>query len=250
MYSQHREECSEQSLITFCKKLASSNHHFTEEELRTAPEFALAYAQGHIDTCGVYCSLTHKGKIWLRRKLSNGGTGNHIRAPEASPASNANTESPLAWLRSRKDRAGHSYISQEQFDAGERMRADFTYAQLWGTVKSNWRGEKSPASGICIDDVTDSVYDARQRLQKALSAVGPELSGVLLDICCFLKPLKQVEREHNWPQRTAKVVLGLGLDRLSKHYGYKQDCAAGMETTRLQSWHAPNSEQVQPTHHS
>ena len=47
-------------------------------------------------------------------------------------------ESPLAWLRRRKDRDGEAMISQAQFDAGERLRADFWFAQMTPRVTMNW----------------------------------------------------------------------------------------------------------------
>ena len=48
------------------------------------------------------------------------------------------SESPLAWLRRRKDRDGEALISQAQFDAGERLRADFWFAQMTPRLTVNW----------------------------------------------------------------------------------------------------------------
>jgi hypothetical protein len=39
-------------------------------------------------------------------------------------------ESPLGWLKSRKDRNGRPLISGEQHEAGERLRADYWFAHM------------------------------------------------------------------------------------------------------------------------
>ncbi len=144
-------------------------------------------------------------------------------------------ESPLAWLARRRDKAGHPMISDLQFLAGERLRVDFTRAGLTPRVTTDWSALGSSGGGGPAT-FSDAVLNAKARLTAALVAVGPELSGVLLDVCCFLKGLEAVEGERQWPARTAKVVLGLGLDRLARHYGLTGE--AHGRPARTRAWHA------------
>jgi hypothetical protein len=148
-------------------------------------------------------------------------------------------ESPLAWLARRKGRDGRAFIETWQFLAGERLRGEFTRAQLMPRVTSNWQAPigRNRRGGDFEGPLNDTVITARQRFQHALDAVGPEFSGLLVDVCCFLKRLDDVERERRWPPRSAKIVLQLGLDRLARHYGYGQE-ARGAESRRLRVWMA------------
>ena len=133
-------------------------------------------------------------------------------------------ESPLGWLRSRKDRNGRPLIADAQFEAGERLRTDYSFAHMSPRVTANWsalapaersrRGAPSDAAGL-----RDDVLAAKERVMRALMAVGPEISGVLVDICCELKGLEEAEKANGWPQRAGKVVLRIALTRLARHYG-------------------------------
>ena len=61
----------------------------------------------------------------VRRKLEAAAA-----APRASRHASIPPKARIAWLRRRKDRDGEAMISQAQFDAGERLRADFWFAQM------------------------------------------------------------------------------------------------------------------------
>lgn len=133
-------------------------------------------------------------------------------------------ESPLAWLRRRKDKGGRPMISATEFEAGERLRADFTFGQLMPSVTARWSpigaGDGRPrASANAAADLTDNALAARERVRHALDAVGPELAGILIDVCCYLKGIESAEKAHGWPLRSAKVVLQLALQSLARHYG-------------------------------
>jgi hypothetical protein len=152
-------------------------------------------------------------------------------------------ESPLVWLARRRGRDGQAMIAPYQLLAGERLRADFTRANMMPRTTSNWESPLSkqrqrPGNAGFI---TEGKVAARQRVHQALDAVGPEFSGLLLDVCCFLKRLEDVERERLWPVRSAKVVLQLALDRLARHYGYAAE-TRGRARATVRTWLAEGAE--------
>lgn len=130
-------------------------------------------------------------------------------------------ESPLAWLRARKDRAGRPLLGAEQFMAGERLRADYERSALAARVTADW---SSPAArrggGPGAMTITDAAIAARQRYHAALSAVGEELASILVQVCCLAAGIEQAERILDLPQRSGRAVLGLALTALARHYGY------------------------------
>jgi hypothetical protein len=152
------------------------------------------------------------------------------------------SESPLAWLARRKGRDGRAMIDPDQFIAGERLRADFTRAHLSPRVTSSWSGT-GRTNSMCggAGEMTDLIVASRQRVRLALDACGPEFSGVLMDVCCFLRGLEDVERERGWPSRSAKVVLQLALDRLARHYGLRSDDMQRRSSAPIRIWLADDA---------
>ncbi|HET7849833.1 MAG TPA: DUF6456 domain-containing protein [Pseudolabrys sp.] len=149
-------------------------------------------------------------------------------------------ESPLAWLARRRGRDGRPLIALHQLQAGERLRSDFTRARMMPNTTSNWSNPAGAARGGAkgAGAFTETMLTARQRVRRALDAAGPEFSGLLLDVCCFLKKLDDIERERAWPARSAKIVLRLALDRLARHYGLAAQIR-GPAQTALRTWVEP-----------
>lgn len=143
-------------------------------------------------------------------------------------------ESPLAQLRRLRHREGQEFLTTVEWRSGERLRADFTRGQIMPRLGTNW--ETTVASGRRgngVSDLTDAALAARLRVNRAIEAVGPELSGLLVDICCFLKGLEQVEMERGLPRRSAKVLLKTGLAILARHYE-----PGGSRTAKTLHWGA------------
>lgn len=181
--------------------------------------------------------LSTDGRMYLRRVLSSGSeefqAQHQARVRVKAPVPGVTgedalitvnlAESPLAWLARRKDSHGKAMLSAEQVEAGERLRADYTFAAMMPSIAGGWRTEAGPGRntgrGPAGPEVSDSVLAARLRVERALEATGRGLGGVLVDVCCLLKGLETVERERGWPVRSAKVVLGIGLSTLAAHYG-------------------------------
>ncbi|HEU4986161.1 MAG TPA: DUF6456 domain-containing protein [Rhizobiaceae bacterium] len=147
-------------------------------------------------------------------------------------------ESPLAQLASRRTRRGERFLTEAEIRAGERLRADYTRGQIMPRITANWQaavasGRRTGGPGGMVE-LTDAALAARQRVDRALQAVGPELAGVLVDICCFLKGLERVETERGWPVRSAKVVLKTALGALSRHY--EPHLCSGKQSRPILHW--------------
>lgn len=164
-----------------------------------------------------------------------------VRSPAGAETVQINiAESPLAKLSRLKTRSGERFLDHREWRAGERLRGDFTRGQLQPYLGINWSepfgGSTQNGAGTKAD-LTDTVVSARRRVDRALAAVGPELSGILIDICCFLKGLSIVEIERGWPVRSAKIVLKTALSALARHYEPESPLTG--RRAKISHWGAP-----------
>lgn len=127
-------------------------------------------------------------------------------------------ESPLSWLRSR----GH--VDARQFEAGERLRADYERAALGPHVTMRWDaaprapGRQGPPGVL---DPTLAQIAAKRRFDAAVAVPGPGLADILWRVVCAGEGVTVAEKGLGWPARAGKLVLGLALDRLADHYGLR-----------------------------
>jgi hypothetical protein len=183
--------------------------------------------------------LSDAGKGWLARIESTNGdpfqAQHQLRIPAvvndrdgiAQQVEVNQGEDPLGWLLYRR------VISEAQYDAGERLRRDFTLAKVTPRLGMDLQAPVVLRSRTSSDAAPDRVIAARQRFRAAMRAVGPGLCDLLFDICCDLKGLEDSGSERGWPRRSAKVVLLLALDRLAEHYGI---ATIAPSRGRMRSW--------------
>lgn len=148
-------------------------------------------------------------------------------------------ESPVATLARRPATGGGPWLQPHAVAAAERLRRDFEIGNLQPRVTANWSASvatlrRSDGSGMA--DLTEAAISARRRFDRAMLAVGPELAGVLIDICCLLKGLETVERERQWPARSAKLVLRIALESLARHFGYSEAASGGSRPKGPRHW--------------
>ena len=122
-------------------------------------------------------------------------------------------ESPLGWLRSR------ALIDARQFEAGERLRADYEMAALAPRVTMQWAARVD--GGTAGLDPTLAQIAAKCRFDAAMAGVGRGLRDILWRVVCAGEGLPVAERALGWPQRAGRIVLTLALDRLGDHYGLR-----------------------------
>lgn len=122
------------------------------------------------------------------------------------------TESPLTWLHAR----GH--LTDRQFDAGERLRADFERAQLSPSVTMRWDAVRISGTGDRGLNASERQIAAHQRFDAAVAEAGNGLSDILWRVVCAGEGLPAAEKALDWPARSGKLVLRIALDRVADHY--------------------------------
>ena len=158
------------------------------------------------------------GRLIQERAIEDGmhsGDGPRRRSRPSRSVTVNLAESPLGWLLSR------DLITKRQFDAGERLRADWERAQLAPRVTMAWdatpvargRGGSPPEL-----DPRGAQMDARRRFDEAIESAGTGLADILWRVVCAGEGMREAETALGWPARAGKLVLTFALDRVAGYY--------------------------------
>jgi hypothetical protein len=142
-----------------------------------------------------------------------------VAAPDGQGTARRNLgESPIAWLARRRDREGRPWLTPVEAAAGERLREDFERLGTLGRMTMTWDAGPRVDGGRPGLAPAERDAAARQRIAKALAAVGPGLREMLESVCLLGSALETAERSLKLPRRAGKTVLKLALQSLARHY--------------------------------
>ena len=161
---------------------------------------------------------------------------------EAPLAQRNVSASPMEWLAARNSRKSDSKNSRcvkfEEIElrAGSLFSRDFALAAAGGKLTMDWDKADYVDEGgkRSTDGMSQLALDARKRFDAATDYLGPGLSDVMRAVCCYEMGLESCVQHFHLPRRSAKLMIKLGLLRLSVFYGLQpaSDAAASFRMRR------------------
>lgn len=138
----------------------------------------------------------------------------------------------------RRRRIMRWLVGEAELEAGARLRRDFVLAQTAPQVTANWSRLVVDGAGYRTGlSKSEVAIEAGRRVDRALRAVGPDFSGILVDALAFSKGIEAIEQEYALPARSGKVLLAFALRDLARHYGLS-GAAQGPEGRGIRHWGA------------
>jgi len=231
------------SLLQFVRALVSgqtatckgSFYQTADGRRSTSSEVRVLIQAGALSGDRMKCRANRETASWLKRAMidCDAFQAQHRLTELDTEGRQVNLkESPLARLASGET----AFLERHHVEAGERVRRLVDRAQLQPRTTMNYSGVvddgNSRGGGL---DLSDLAADARAAIAEIHRSLPAECSGVVLDVCGWLKGLQEVERERGWPRRSAKLVLRIGLDQLAHVYGIGP-YAVGRDRAKPRAW--------------
>jgi hypothetical protein len=156
--------------------------------------------------------LHQHAEIGAKSVIEADGAVREVRAAHGGGA--------LKRLRALRGADGSPWLSHEELAAAVRLQEDWALGQTGLIGGSDWsappRGAAARGPGNAREGAMAAQIDARARLAGALEALAPALRRVVERACLHEEGLEALERAENWPARSGKIALKLGLAQLAQ----------------------------------
>jgi Domain of unknown function (DUF6456) len=197
-------------------------------------------SEGILAACDGGCKATPLARGWLKRKLSQSGdpADQHrfVVTKNGSAPLNLN-ESPLTRL-SISVNGTRPFLQPHHVESGERVRRLFERARMLQRTTMSYDPNRLPDSSRSGDtggDLSGSAMDARRELARLREILAEDCASAVFDVCGYMKGLQTIELERNWPRRSAKLVLRVGLEQLASYFGLSA-VATGRPSRKTRHW--------------
>ncbi len=186
------------------------------------------------------CFATDATRAWMKRKLSDGaGFGDqHRQIENTGEGLSINLRESALRVLASESKGKPAFLLPRHLAAANRIHALVMRAQMIQRTTMSYDpgrigGKKSDRVLAC--DLADSAVDAKKQLAHLLGKLPADCAGVVMDVCGFQKGLQLIETERQWPRRSAKLILRIGLEQLAQQFGLS-DIATGAKSHTSRSW--------------
>jgi len=194
---------------------------------------------------GDKCFASDAAAAWLKRQLSDGpGFGEqHRQIEKSSEGLCLNLRESALRILATKTKGKPAFLLPHHLAAANRIHMLLMRTQMIQRTTMSYDpgrvGGKNSGSFVA-HDLADSAVDAKKQLFKLLEMLPADCAGVIMDVCGFQKGLQLIEAERQWPRRSAKLILRIGLEQLAVQFGLSY-VATGVKSTEPRSWMQPGS---------
>ncbi len=141
------------------------------------------------------------------------------RAGDMHLARGFETHASLRRLAQLRDNTGSPWLTTAELAAAAQLRSDWELGEIGVVRGSDWSAppiaSNARGAGNAREHAMAHRCDARRRVADALEALARPMRRVVERVCLHEDGLEALERAENWPARSGKLALKLGLAQLA-----------------------------------
>lgn len=188
-------------------------------------------SEGVLARAGDNLVLTEAGVKYLRRETARAGEAFASQHREVIDRAAVGEDGGIRIVRGHdgnarlkrlstpKDVRGGSLLSAAELAAAAQLMADWDAGQVGVVRGSDWSAAPmgtTRGTSNAQERAMASHCDARARIARVLDRLAPQLRRVVESVCRDEIGLEALERREQWPARSGKLALKLGLAQVAE----------------------------------